>query len=239
MSANGKGEPLKSGVITGASRGIGREIAVALAADGWNLVLQGRDVDALTETCRLVEKHGSTAKPVIADLSNLHGANALVDSVDRVPVHLLVNNAGVAYVKPLEEVTLEQWQETLAVNVTAPFLLTKKLYPVMCEGSSIVNVLSVAARTGFAGWSSYSMSKFALNGFMQSIRQELRPRGIRVINVYPGATDTGMWKNVPGRWPRDKMLSAKEIAEAIHFAVNRPARVLVEDIFLGDISGTL
>lgn len=230
---------MKNGVITGASRGIGREIAVALAVDGWNLVLQGRDVDALTETCSLVEKNGGKAVPVIADLSNLHGANTLVDSVDRVPVHLLVNNAGVAHVKPLEELTLEEWQETLAVNVTAPFLLTKKLYPVMTEGSTIVNLLSVAARTGFANWSSYSMSKFALNGFMQSIREELRPRGIRVINIFPGATDTGLWKIVPGNWPRDKMLSAKEIAEAVYFAINRPLRVLVEDIYLSDISGNL
>jgi NADP-dependent 3-hydroxy acid dehydrogenase YdfG len=109
----------------------------------------------------------------------------------------------------------------------------------MLEGASIVNILSIAARTGFPNWSSYCMSKFALEGFSQSIREELRGRGIRVITIYPGAADTGIWKNVTGNWPREKMMKPAEIAEAVYYAVHRPPGVLVENITLANISGTL
>ncbi|UCD63655.1 MAG: SDR family oxidoreductase [Candidatus Zixiibacteriota bacterium] len=230
---------VRNGVITGASRGIGRETAVTLAKDKWHLVLQGRNLEALTDTCSMVEKAGGKATPVVADLSGDEGTAALVNGINSVPLHLLVNNAGVAHVKPFEETTREEWDETLAVNVTAPFLLTKKLYRVMAEGSCIVNILSVAARVGFANWSSYCMSKFALDGLMRSVREELRPRGIRVINIYPGATSTGMWESIPGDWPRGKMLPPAEVARAVRYAIERPGDVLVEDIFLGNISGTL
>ena len=83
------------------------------------------------------------------------------------------------------------------------------------------------------------MSKFALEGFSQSIREELRNRSIRVINVYPSATRTTLWDDVPGDWPKDKMLPAEEVAEAVDFALSRPPSVLVENINIGNISGTL
>ena len=79
----------------------------------------------------------------------------------------------------------------------------------MKAGASIVNILSIAAKTGFANWSSYCMSKFALEGFSQSIREELRPRGIRVLNIYPAATDTEIWEPIEGNWPREKMMSSE------------------------------
>ena len=230
---------MKNCLITGASRGVGREIALALAKDGCNLVLHGRDVDALTESCRLAEKVGGKTTPVIADLSTTQGVDSVINCVNEGPLHLLVHNAGVAFVKPFEQLTFEQWQETMAVNLTAPFMLTKKLFPIMAAGASIVNILSVAAKIGFPNWSSYCASKFALEGLMQSMREELRPRGVRVINVYPSATSTELWNDIPGDWPEEKMLSPEEIAQAVYYAINRPASVLIENITLGHISGTL
>lgn len=127
----------------------------------------------------------------------------------------------------------------VAVNVTAQFLLTKGLLPRLGPGASIVTILSVAARTPFAGWSSYCMSKFALDGFIRSIREELRPRGIRTINIYPQATATDIWATVPGDWPKEAMLAPEQVAEAVAFALSRPASVLVEDIALGNLGGNL
>jgi NAD(P)-dependent dehydrogenase (short-subunit alcohol dehydrogenase family) len=109
----------------------------------------------------------------------------------------------------------------------------------MAPGSSIVNILSVAAKTGFANWSSYCMSKFALEGLSQSIREELREHKIRVINIYPAATDTEIWSNVEGDWPRHKMISPEEVASAVVFALSQPPDVLVENITLGNLSGSL
>jgi len=234
---------VKTSVITGASRGIGRAIALRLAKEGYYSILQGRDEKALAETCRLVENEGGKATPVIADLSRPKDIDSLVKSVKvklgSEPLSLLVNNAGIAVVKPFEEITLEEWQKNLDINVTAPFLLTRELVPLMLEGASIVNILSVAARTGFPNWSSYCMSKFALEGFSRSIREELRSRGIRVTTIYPGAADTEIWKNVSGHWPREKMMKPGEIAEAVYYALQRPPGILVENITLANISGTL
>ena len=83
------------------------------------------------------------------------------------------------------------------------------------------------------------MSKFALRGFSETLREELRPRGIRVIAVYPGAVDTSIWDSVPGDWPRDKMMKAEEVAKAVAFAVSCPPSVLIEDITMGNLAGTL
>jgi NAD(P)-dependent dehydrogenase (short-subunit alcohol dehydrogenase family) len=234
---------MKRLVITGASRGIGRAIALRFAKKGNHLILQGRDEKALGETCHKIEANGGKATPVLAEFRRLQGIDALVETaaagIDHEPLHLLVNNAGIAVVKPFAEITPEEWQASLMVNVTAPFLLTRQLAPLMTEGASIVNILSIAARTGFPNWSSYCACKFALEGFSQSIRQELRDRGIRVINLYPGATDTDIWNKVSGHWPREKMIKPDEIAEAVYYAVQRPPAVAVENLTLGNISGTL
>lgn len=230
---------MKRSVITGASRGIGRAVALRLAGPGSHLILQGRDKGALDETRVKVMEKGSTAGVVIAELSRPGDIEKLVSGVGGGPLDVLVNNAGVGCVKPFEEVSLEEWRESLAVNVTAPFLLVRGLVPFMERGAAIVNILSIAARTGFPGWSVYSMCKFALEGFSQSIREELRERGVRVINIYPAATDTDIWNNIPGDWPREKMLPPGEVADAVYYAVTRPGPVSVENITVGGIAGKL
>jgi NADP-dependent 3-hydroxy acid dehydrogenase YdfG len=109
----------------------------------------------------------------------------------------------------------------------------------MHPGSSIVNVLSIAARSGYPNWSAYCMSKFALEGFSQCVREELRDHKIRVINVYPAATATDIWNSVEGTWPRDKMMPAEEVAAAISYALSRPADVALENITLTSVTGKL
>jgi NAD(P)-dependent dehydrogenase (short-subunit alcohol dehydrogenase family) len=163
----------------------------------------------------------------------------LIAEVGDEPLDLLVNNAGIAVVKPFGEIMRIEWEQTLGVNVTAPFLLMQRFAPDMPPGSSIVNVLSIAAKTGFAGWSAYCMGKFALEGFSQSVRAELRDRKIRMINIYPAATDTDIWNAVEGDWPRDRMISANDVAAAIAFALAQPPEVLVENITLGNLGGDL
>jgi NADP-dependent 3-hydroxy acid dehydrogenase YdfG len=83
------------------------------------------------------------------------------------------------------------------------------------------------------------MSKFALEGFSQSVREELREHKIRVINIYPAATDTGIWNSVEGDWPRDKMISPEEVAGAVAYALSRPADVALENITLSNLTGNL
>ncbi len=230
---------MKRILITGASRGIGRAIAEKLATQETMLLLHGRDSAALAETQSAIEQRGARAEIVACDLSDPNAVKEMADRIAGEPLDILVNNAGVAVVKPLADVSLGDWQRAMAVNVTAPFLLTQKLASAIPRGGSIVNILSVAARTGFPGWSSYSTTKFALEGFSQSIREELRARGIRVINIYPAATATEIWKGVEGEWPLEKMISPADVADAVGFALERPPGLLIENISLGSVSGNL
>ncbi len=230
---------MKRYLITGASRGIGRAIAKKLAAPDVTLLLHGRDTVALAETCRSLKSHCARVTSLIHDLATSKGVSDLIAEVGDQPLDLLVNNAGVAVVKPFGEITQVEWEQTLGVNVTAPFLLMQRFAPQMPPGASIVNILSIAAKTGFANWSSYCMSKFALEGLSQSIREELREHKIRVINIYPSATDTDIWSNVAGNWLREKMISAAQVADAVAFALAQPPDVLVENITLGNLVGDL
>jgi NAD(P)-dependent dehydrogenase (short-subunit alcohol dehydrogenase family) len=230
---------VKRYLITGASRGIGRAIAEQLAANDVALFLHGRDTAALAEVCQSVKARSANVVPLIHDLAVTSGVSNLIEEIGSEPIDLLVNNAGIAVVKPFCEITSIEWEQTLGVNVTAPFLLTQHFAPRMPPGSSIVNISSVAARTGFPGWSAYCMSKFALEGFSQSVREELREHRIRVINVYPAATNTEIWNRVEGEWPRDKMMSPVEIASAVAYALSRPGDVALENITLTSVAGNL
>jgi len=230
---------MKRILITGASRGIGRAIAEKLAAAETTLLLHGRDAAALEQTRQAVEQRGARAEIVICDLSNAAAVSDAAARIAGAPLDVLINNAGIAVVKPLAEISLGEWERTLAINVTAAFLLTQKLAPQLRAGGSIVNILSIAAKTGFPGWSSYAMSKFALEGFSQAVREELRPRGIRVINIYPAATSTEIWNGVEGEWPREKMMAAEDVANAVAFALVQPATVAVENVTLSSTAGTL
>ena len=174
---------------------------------------------------------------LIHDLAVASGVSDLIDEVGKKPLNLLVNNAGIAIVKPFCEITAVEWEQTVGVNITAPFMLMQHFAPDMPPGSSIVNILSIAAKTGFANWSAYCMSKFALEGLSQCVREELRDHKIRVINVYPAATDTNIWTNIEGKWPRHKMISPEDVASAVAYALSRPADVTLENISISSLAG--
>jgi NAD(P)-dependent dehydrogenase (short-subunit alcohol dehydrogenase family) len=130
---------MKRYLITGASRGIGRAIAEELAAEDVTLLLHGRDAVALEEVCKAVKPRCGGVIRLIHDLAVNSGVSDLITAVGKDPLDLLVNNAGIAVVKPFGEITSIEWEQTLGVNVTAPFLLTQRFAPKMPPGSSIVN----------------------------------------------------------------------------------------------------
>jgi NAD(P)-dependent dehydrogenase (short-subunit alcohol dehydrogenase family) len=230
---------MKRYLITGASRGIGRAIAQNLAGADVELLLHGRDPVALAEVCETVKPRCAHVVRLIHDLAVPSGVSDLIDQVGKKPLNLLVNNAGIAIVKPFCEITPVEWEQTVGVNITAPFMLMQRFSPHMAPGSSIVNILSIAAKTGFANWSAYCMSKFALEGFSQCVREELRDHKIRVINVYPAATNTNIWTHIDGKWPRHKMISPEDVASAVAYALSRPADVTLENISISSLAGNL
>ena len=226
-------------LITGASKGIGKAIAIKLASNDSHIFIHGRDQKALDDVSNAIEKKGGDSTQIIADISAPAGCQEIIGAVGKNSIDVLVNNAAVAYVKPFDQLTLDEWNKTIAINITAPFLITKGLLPNMKKGSSIVNILSISAKVVHANWSSYCMSKHALRGFAESIREELRPRGIRVINVFPYSVDTPIWETIPGNWPREKMMIPDDVANAVAFAVSMRDGVMVDDITLEGMAGRL
>src|SRR5436309_8124822 len=149
---------MKRYLITGASRGIGRAIAENLTGPDVELLLHGRDTVALAEVCEAVKPLCAHVSRLIHDLAVPSGVSDLIDQVGKKPLNLLVNNAGIAIVKPFCEITSVEREQTVGVNITAPFMLAQHFSLHMPPGSIIVNILSIAAKPGFGYSCAYCMS---------------------------------------------------------------------------------
>ena len=155
-------------------------------------------------------------------------------------IDVLINNAGVAHaLAPVDQLPIETWKEVIDTNLTGTFLVTRAALPLMRAGGTIVNNLSVAAVTPFPGMSAYNASKFGALGFTKALREDLRKRGIRVLALLPGATDTEIWGQFWADAPKEKMISAETVAEAVLHAVSAPANTSIDEIRIGPAAGVL
>jgi NAD(P)-dependent dehydrogenase (short-subunit alcohol dehydrogenase family) len=155
-------------------------------------------------------------------------------------IDILVNNAGIASPPaPVGELAFEDWANSLATNLSGMFLCTRAALPLMRGGSTIVNNLSVAARTAFPGQSAYVAAKHGARGFTDVLREELRGRGIRVIGLYPGATNTKLWEQFWPEAPRRKMMTPETIARAVVDALILPEGTTVEELVIAPTAGKL
>lgn len=180
-------------LVTGASRGLGRAIAMALARAGAQLVIHYHLNDhAAVEVCRAIEAFGGAAEPLPANLASPDGAQILADRLGPRPLDILVNNAGVWQPTPLGSTSAAQIDELLQVNLRSVFVLAQALLERIPCGGSIVNISSVAARTGVVGRSLYGATKAAVEAFTRNWALELAPRGIRVNAIAPGYLETDM-----------------------------------------------
>ena len=187
----------KSCIVTGASRGIGRGCAVALGSAGCRVAVNYRErADEAAETRRRIEEAGGEAFIIQADASDAQDVGRLVDETrERYgPVSILINNAGVAITKPVDELTEADWDATLAVNLKSAFLLTQAVLPDMraARWGRIVNVSSNAAFTGGRVGPHYAASKAGMHGLTHGYAAALVKEGITVNSVAPAIIDTDM-----------------------------------------------
>ncbi len=186
----------KTALVTGASRGIGRATALALAKAGAQvLVHYGRGKDEAEAVVEEIRKMGERAQAVSANLAAPDGAEALARQVrvivgDRLDI--LVSNAGISKAATIEETTIEDFDSQFAVNVRAPFFLVQQLLPILGAGSSVVMVSSLAARASVGNLSAYAATKGAIDTLVKHFASALGPRGIRVNAVAPGVVETDM-----------------------------------------------
>ncbi len=229
-------------LITGGSRGIGLAIAQACAREGAQLIVVGRDRKALDNAAKRV----SGAVSFAADVTDESDVRRLFQFMQRQfgRLDILVNNAGVFIYKPFTRTTLSDWNRNLGSNLTSLFLVTQALLPLLERSSKphIVNILSIAGRVAFPKCSAYCASKFGALGFTRVLAKELRPKGIRVTAILPGATSTRMADEFDFPVDRKKLLQPEDVAEAARAAMLQPARATVDEIFLtpsqGDIAAT-
>lgn len=229
-------------LVTGANRGIGFEIAAALARAGCDLVMTARDAKALAQAARNIEKLGVKVLAQTCDVRDPASVDYLFALVRgwRRPLNFLINNAGIAHPsRNVSELPYPMWRGVIETNLTGMFLMTQAGLAVMKRGSVIVNNLSIAAERVFPGSAAYNASKHGALGLTDTLREELRPRGIRVIALMPGATDTDIWKTMWPKAPRRKMMSAATVARAVVSALMLPADSVVEKIVLMPPGGAL
>jgi 2-deoxy-D-gluconate 3-dehydrogenase len=188
----------KRALVTGASRGLGAEIAAVLADAGADVALAGRDAKGLEATKKVVEAKGRRAVAIEADLATVEGPRSAAAMALEFfgTVDILVNNAGVFHRQPLLETTVENWDETLAVNLRAPFLLAQAIAPAMIaqRRGKIVNISTVASVVGCEGHAAYGASKGGMNQLTQVLAAELGPFNIQTNAVAPAIVLTDMAK---------------------------------------------
>ncbi len=185
----------KVALITGASRGLGRALALAYAREGAKLVINARSEGSLKPVAGEAEAAGAEVLAYPADVSSVTDVQGLVEAAaDRFGrIDVLVNNAGLLGPRvKIEEYPEDEWRQVIEANLTAPFLLAKAAAPYMQEGASIINVVSGVSVEGRAEWGAYSVSKFGVEGLTQILAAELADRGIRANAVDPGGMRTEM-----------------------------------------------
>ncbi|WP_298819379.1 SDR family NAD(P)-dependent oxidoreductase [Chloroflexus sp.] len=231
---------MRSILITGASRGIGAATALALAQPNTRLTLAARNRTALEAVATQVIAAGAECVVAPCDVTDpAQVAETVALAAGGGHLDVVVHSVGGALVAPLATISLADWEEHLRIQLTSLFLVAQAATARMDRGGLLINIASVAARQAFPGWSAYVAAKHGALGFAAAIREELRPRGIRVCSILPAATDTAIWDAIPGEWSRTNMLQPDDVAATIAAIVALPPYVTVEDLTIGHVVGRL
>jgi len=228
---------ITTALVTGATHGIGRATAFALGRAGFRVGVCARTAAKVDELVQALQGEGITAAGAAADVSDPSQVSLALKRIVGAlgEVGVLVNNAGVLIARPLEELTLADWDATMATNLRGLFLVTQAVLPAMRrrrEGT-VVNVASLAGRNGFVGGTAYAASKHGVLGFSRSLMLEVRKEGIRVVTICPGSVDTGMLRDQPLlKSDPQRILQPEDVAAAILHAVQLPDRALVSELDL-------
>ncbi|NCJ07772.1 SDR family oxidoreductase [Synechococcales cyanobacterium C] len=231
-------------LVTGATRGIGRATALALAQIGLKVVLVGRSQADLEAAQQDIEAQGGRAESVQLDLAAVDAIADKFQHLDETlgPIDLLINNAGMGYTAPLLETPLTDWQAVLNLNLTSPFQCIQGVLPGMKtrQFGTIINVSSVAGRQAFSQWGAYCASKFGLMALTQTLAQEVRADGIRVMALCPGSVNTSLWDSdtVQADFDRSAMLTPEIVAQTLVQMVQMPPTAVIEELVLMPHGGT-
>src|SRR5256714_13557663 len=222
-------------VVTGATAGIGRATAFALGRAGARVAICARTEANVHATVRDLGATGLDALGMPCDVSDPACVDAFAAFVtrERGAPRILVNNAGIGRFKPLAELSLEDWDDVMGVNVRSLYLVTRSLLPGMVDagGGTIVNVASLAGKNGVEGGTAYCASKHAVLGFSKALMLEVRKRGLRVVAICPGSVSTPfMDKRERVRPAPNRALGAEDVAHAVVATLTVADRAMISEV---------
>jgi NAD(P)-dependent dehydrogenase (short-subunit alcohol dehydrogenase family) len=232
----------KVAIVTGASRGIGRAISIALAKEASTIVLAARSIEKLKETAEKVREAGGKTEIVVTELSEEDSIKNLVKTTNEKfhRLDILINNAGITHSAKLEQTATEDWQRCINVNARAPFILCREALPLLKKSQSahIINIASVVGVKGYPFQSAYTSSKHALRGMTISLAEELKGSNIRVHLLCPGGVDTDMVGSVRPDIPKNDLIKPEEIAELVLYLVTHKGNAVIDELHIRRAAST-
>lgn len=224
----------KNAIITGAGKGIGRAIAIALAQEGVNIGLMARTATDLQDVAAELKQFGVRTAIASVDVSEIEAVNVAVSQLtaDLGAIDILINNAGISSFGSFMELEPSRWEDIVKVNLFGPYYVTRAVLPEMIERKTgdIINISSTAGKNGAAVTSAYSASKFGLIGMSESLMQEVRKHNIRVSTMLPSTVATDMAKDLKlTDGNPDRVMQPEDFAELLVAQLKLNRRVFVKE----------
>ncbi|HEU4962734.1 MAG TPA: SDR family oxidoreductase [Bacilli bacterium] len=231
----------KVAIVTGANQGIGLAVSKRLSERGVKVVLASNKADELAAAQDQLRAQGGEALAFALDVRDKGSVDRMVqetlDTYGRIDI--LVNNAGVSYFGGVQQCTEEQWDETMGINLKGYFLLAKAVLPHMiaAKSGSVINMSSIWGKKGSSSMVAYSTSKFAIEGFTQSLSEEAKPHGIKVASIVLDKVDTPFRDNMVefvefNDEQKQRMLAAEDVADSVEWILSSSNRSLPSSIHL-------
>lgn len=231
---------MKVAIITGASRGIGRSLALKMAQEGFVVANIARNAEDLASLEKKISNNGGTARSFPLDISSEDQVNAaiskIVEEFGRIDV--LVNNAGFGIFKHADQLGADEWSQVMDVNAKGTFLLSKAVIPFMKKAGHghIIGVATDVSKRVIENGSLYCASKYAQDAFLGALRKEVRKDNIKVSTVYPGLVDTFFHGKSTGDASQKEFLNPADVADAVVYITNAPSHVVVDELMIHPIS---
>lgn len=227
---------MKTVILSGASKGIGKALAIKLSELNFQCVLLARDADKLKEVEELAAAKG--LRPIIhaGDIADSQFVDSIVaDTIQRFgKIDFVINNAGFGIFGPVSSYSEEDWDSVYATNVKGTFLLSQKALPQMIQQKSghIISIASDVAKRTFDGGSLYCSSKYAQHAFNDALRKEVRKHQIKVSTVYSGLVDTMFHEDPQGHASHKNWLKSEDMADSIYYIMNQPPHVVIDELMI-------
>jgi len=229
--------------ITGGSSGIGKACVVEFARNGYTVCATSRRTDSLKKIKESLHSEGIEISIHQCDVSNLEQVTKTRDNIigTHKRIDCLINSAGVSSFKTAMDDSFEDIRVIIETNLFGSIYTIKSVLPVMKEqgGGTVINILSIVNKKVFTNSSAYAASKQGLQGYTESLREEVRKDKISIVNVYPGATETGIWTENVRKKYGDRMMQTEEVAKAIVWSFKNEGNLVVEELVLRPQQGDL